>query len=512
MLPERQQTEADVEPEIFEDLDGIAATEFQSKRADPSDADEDDVGNILSDTYDDADEDDDDAPLASAAINIPPVADDVKEVLQSEAAFSSARAKLDLAAAATLDGRDVADDPSSETDLPEPAEDAVEASGELGGSDEIPDDEPADQAEAAPNLDDLAAFLDAHSDPVAAPVSSDPEPEPEQEPAAPDEPQEDPLADLAAMRAQLDQIAETEASDEAPEYTPVVPQDDPVDIDPNDFDDDDFDDEDLEDQPRHAFRSDRAGGDISDEIDDLPDADEDIDEQETVDAVLYEGDNDLEEPEGLSAAIEDGLDDASDAPSATVAALGMTRPRASGARRSRAFPGMAPPEETSAEPDDAPVPADTPDADDKAQITERISRPKSKRPARSMPMDGGNDQSEDKEPAKTLRPARDEPDRDRSEVLGDVDELSDSLGSTAAEPRPRDLDLMEAHEAELAAAKQGRSFRSAFIWTLFIFALLIALYVFRPQIVAALPPAAAVLDPYAGLIDAVRLSIQGLLG
>ena len=70
---------------------------------------------------------------------------------------------------------------------------------------------------------------------------------------------------------------------------------------------------------------------------------------------------------------------------------------------------------------------------------------------------------------------------------------------------------MDAHEDELANAGKG-GFRRAFIWTLFIIALLIALYVLRPQLVAALPAAAVVLDPYAAAIDSVHELINGLIG
>lgn len=52
------------------------------------------------------------------------------------------------------------------------------------------------------------------------------------------------------------------------------------------------------------------------------------------------------------------------------------------------------------------------------------------------------------------------------------------------------------------------SFHQAFIWTLLIIALSIIIYVFHPQLVAALPPTAMVLDPYANAIDHIRVMIN----
>ncbi|MBC6442351.1 MAG: zinc-ribbon domain-containing protein [Rhodobacteraceae bacterium] len=54
------------------------------------------------------------------------------------------------------------------------------------------------------------------------------------------------------------------------------------------------------------------------------------------------------------------------------------------------------------------------------------------------------------------------------------------------------------------ANRNRGGFRRAFVRIIFVVALVIALYILRPQIVAALPVAAAVLDPYARLIDDLR--------
>jgi len=102
------------------------------------------------------------------------------------------------------------------------------------------------------------------------------------------------------------------------------------------------------------------------------------------------------------------------------------------------------------------------------------------------------------------------PKADRKAMLPDVEELDASLRSDE-EPRRRDREMMEAHEEALAKANKG-GFRRAFIWTLLIIAVLIALYVLRPQLVAALPAAAVVLDPYASAIDSLRAMIEGFLG
>ena len=65
---------------------------------------------------------------------------------------------------------------------------------------------------------------------------------------------------------------------------------------------------------------------------------------------------------------------------------------------------------------------------------------------------------------------------------------------------------------EAVALKGSRDgFRYAFIWTVFIIALFIASYILRPELVAALPHAAIVLDPYAAAIDYIRIVINGLL-
>ena len=99
----------------------------------------------------------------------------------------------------------------------------------------------------------------------------------------------------------------------------------------------------------------------------------------------------------------------------------------------------------------------------------------------------------------------------RKSLVPDVDELDASLRSDGGEPRRRDREMREAHEDELARNKSG-GFRRAFVWTVFVFAILIALYLLHPLIVAGMPAAAVVLDPYASAIDSLRLLIERRIG
>lgn len=480
MLPDRPKEAPDDAKEIFDDLDGVTETPFHSARAEPTFGDDDDDGgNLLADGLD-ADDPDEDAP---ADVDLPPVADDVKEVLQSEAAFSSARAQLDAAAAASLDGRDMA----AALEDAEPADDAPATAAE-----------PAPAAEADDD-DELAAFLDAHAEEPedAGPEDAGPQTEPDVDDAAdpaPEDPAEDPLADLDAIRSQLAAIQDEDPADDdddggdkavdaAPEYTPVLPDDDPepeddeddldraissfADLDGAGPEDDDFDDEDEDARPRRAYRADGLTG----TDDDPEDADADEDEDDPEDRVGEDVPEDTEAADAIAAAA---------APAA--ATLGMTRPRAKGVR-ARAMPGFGSTPETS---DDAPRDAEPVEAEDVAEPV---------RPARP---------DRDGTSPRTERPAP----GDRKALLPDVDELNDSLRDPSAQPSRRDGDLIEAGDT----ARRGGGFRRGFVWALFVIALLLAAYVMRPQIIAAIPAAAAVLDPYAGIVDSIRLTIDGMIG
>jgi predicted Zn finger-like uncharacterized protein len=519
---------------VFDDLDGKSEASFQSARritptvesapsADNGDQDDINLENFLDDDSDtdefddDQDEDfddDDDAPSS----NMPPPAmdDDVREVFRSEAAFSSARAKLDSAAADALDGdgearklamdtvqTDTKSTPSSDDDL---------------------------------NLDDLTAFLDAHTD-APAPVSQESQESPDNGEAVSEdeesdddedeqaiEPKVDPLADLDAIRSQFNKIGTAEDAPEPVAYTPILPADDPT---PQDitadtdlqFDDDQDDqdetqeedivtDEDLgeddyqpiydedvistddltaaiamasdsnvapddnfeQDRPRRAYRADggwavdEAGEDSDDDLDD-----DLADESTDIKKAVSDADDENQIADDLAHA-------------APAFAFGMRRPKATGDRtRARSLSGFA-----EAKSDDLN------EFDLEKAVAASVAPQKPQRVAKGTAH------------ARTTV-------LDRKTLLPDVEELDASLRSEADQPRRRDREMMEAHEKEIAAAKGG-GFRRAFFWTVFVFALLLALYVLRPQLVAAVPAFGYVLDPYAGAIDSVRLMIDGLFG
>lgn len=525
MLPTADDTNAPAEEDrgVFDDLDGKSEASFYSERgagpvtvsAHEDDTIEDDVYDDDMDDFDDEDDfDDDDAPATN--IPVPTVNEDVLDVLRSEAAFSSARDTLDAAAADALDG----DGEAIKAALDDTA-----------------------TAEPEPDLEDLSAFLDAYAEeePEDTP---EPDPEPEPEVEEPDL-SFDPLADLDAIRSQLNDIG-AEQSDE-PEYEPNLPADDPIEDTATEADDDfedepeddtpefdaaalsaaldmdsaededdvetDTDEEDddfdaLDDGPRHAYRADAPVSDtVEDAVEDLEDdieetVEEEIDEAEadlaaalngisTADADPIEDDTPQEPEDDDSSAA--GIAAAAAAVTGAAAAVGMTRPRASGTRtRARAMPGF----------EQTPEPAPTPDlpADD---ILPDV--------ADDIDIDTIEDDiaavvDTERKADQTRRPRG-----NRKAMLPDVEELDASLRSDRDEPRRRDREMMDAHDAEVASAGKG-GFRRAFIWTLFIIALLIALYVLRPQLVAAVPAAAMVLDPYAAAIDTIRGLINGILG
>lgn len=551
MLPTADDTDVPEEEDrgVFDDLDGKSEASFYSDRGTGPDADaaktpddfediDDEFDNLEEDLDDDFDDLDDDDDEPATNIPVPPVNEDVLDVLRSEAAFASARDQLDAAAADALDG-----------------------DGEAMKS--AFDDDEAEDAE--PVLDELDAFLDAHVEEEPEDLSEDASEDFEDVEA---DPGFDPLADLDAIRSQLNDIGAEQS--ETSEYEPNLPPDDPIETvtedateaaddiiddieealdddqdsepeydapefdaaalsaaldirgadDTAEEDDDDFDDE--EDGTRHAYRADGAVADVEDAAqdaaqdvaDDIEDTvEEDIDEAEADLAAALSGlsggtsDDVVEDrSEDVSEDVED--DDSSIASVATAAAaatgvaaaVGMTRPRASGARtRARTLPGF----------DEAPKPTEAPDlpADDIASaiddamddVADKIDLP-----------DVEEDIAAAVDTDRKADPNR-RPKADRKAMLPDVDELDASLRSESEEPRRRDREMREAHEEEITKASKG-GFRRAFIWTLFIIALLIALYVLRPQLVAALPPAAYVLDPYAAAIDGIRGLINGLLG
>lgn len=573
MLPDRA---GEISPNadsksVFDDLDDASEVNFHSQRSQAPEppaarpsaietSDDEEVENLLADTsdedeidsfYDDEDEDDgDDQP----ATNIPltPVNEDVLNVLRSEAAFSSAsaaREQLDAAAANAIDGdgeeRKLAADQSfaerketetavepEETEDPQEAvelEDAAKADeGEEPDREETtetavedpedsaPDDTQTDTDDSDLDFADLTAFLDAHSD---AEQSEEPEEEPEVEndedldEEDDNTPTFDPLSDLDAIRSQLDTIgaeraANEDEDDDGIDYTPILPSDDPIsnlsdeeenpydqadsletddsvtdDLDLSELDDtsdllasvrsqsadaeaetdddfeDDFDDLDEldEDRPRHAYRADGAKSQDTDPDEDDLDPDDDDDGE----------DDDLDEEAVAHTS-------AAAATAASVsAALGMSRPRAKNTQpRARIMQGFGL-SEGGQDPEFDPALDDAPESFDAADLPEPTQA-------------------------------------ERKSLLPDVDELDASLRSEADHPRRRDREMREAHEEEISRTSGG--FRRAFVWTVFVFAVLFALYLLRPMIVSALPGAAVVLDPYAAAIDSLRLLIDKITG
>lgn len=557
MLPDRPvDSSEDFEDKgVFDNLDDLPELNFRSKRAQtpaPNEIEDDEgiaddtleEGNqpaaprfsTSNDDYDDDEYDDDeydDAP--SPDVRAAPVAEDVLNVLRSEAAFSSASAardKLDAAAADAIDGdgedRKIAVDralaqqeeqqdvyresgsDSDDQDAADFAEEAPRGDGDDAASQSPSEDSPLeprsadtksqdDDFEGDPDgeasgeddelgFDGLSEFLDAHADNASdedtddankdtlQPDPSAPEPREPTDARADDEdadPGFDPLADLEAIRSQLETIgashaAETEQEPEAvnkgdeEQYTPILPSDDPL---PEDNDeelrnpyaqDDSLDTED-------AVTEDLSLADIEGDDEDFIEIEEDRARH------AYRADK-----AGASAAADDvDSPDDEDTPKGGVAAaaiMGLSRPKAkSGRGRARVKQGFGLEEDTD--------------------------------PSSLSPLEEG-----ESEPAGEMAGSQ----LGRKSLLPDVDELDASLRSDGGEPRRRDREMREAHEEELARKSGG--FRRAFVWTVFVFAILIALYLLHPLIVAGMPSAAVVLDPYASAIDSLRLMIERQIG
>lgn len=517
MLPTTDEGEGNEDREgegVFDDLDGKSEVNFYSSRgagivdqdaSATADFEGDDASDLLGEDFDDDLDDDEPSPN----ITVPPVDPEVIDVLRSEAAFSSVRDQIDVSTQDDNAGENL------DTDA---------------------DVDPAD--------DELAAFLEEHSEDVAEDVPAEPiEEETDAEPAQ--DPDFDPLSDLDAIRSQLDTIGESEQTEEASEYTPVLPVDGPsiseaeseisetesedeiddtdtevgeqtTDLSETDLNQDEFgedfdtaalaaaldgnipevDEEDFDDEaPRHAYRAD--GGSAQEVVEDETEV---VAEEETIEDTALEDSiaESLNEDDTPSEKDDDGIGLAKAAAvgAAGAAAVGLTRPKTKGTRaRARSMPGF---ETSTPQPEQS-----TPD------------------PSLSDAISDALDDSIDAHVQDADHPALDDveqnvdtsrrPKADRKALLPDVEELDASLRSEGEEPRRRDREMMEAHEQELAQTNKG-GFRKAFVWTLFIFALLIALYIFRPQIVEVLPAAAVVLDPYASIVLQIRAMIDGLIG
>ncbi len=521
MFTEKRETadapEENSADEIFDDLDGVSDVAFQhhhdtaeepdtDQELPPTETDtaapvedDDEAENILADDFDEEPEYDDDPsmdrPEGSALLN-----DDVLDVLRKEAEFSSNRGD------------------------PEPsAEVEVEVEVEVEETHAI--EEPLET-----DLDELTAFLssqeldetDADTDVETHDIEAD---EPQEAEAGTDQ-VFDPLSDLDAIRSQLDSIRENpDANDEldaaievsfeaadtpredeftsssetpdlnsttelpSPEATPEAP----VEFDLDAFSQslgspaaeeveveveveeiiqetseaiafDDFE----ESLPRQAFRADR----IEDTIPDTPAAEEpffvETDEPELPVETPDEGRNEPDAP--IKSAIP------------AAVALGSLRPRAS--KTARPVRQITDPHDLRTEP---PVPPATEPVEDPATL---LSRPE--RPHRA-------------EPSKRPAPKEVKSPSSRKELLPDVEELDSTLrGEAATVQAAQDSD-------DTSPVSSTKGFGRAFIWTLFIFAILVALYVMRPVIIAALPVSGVVLNPYANFIDSMRLMIENLM-
>ena len=333
----------------------------------------------------------------------------------------------------------------------------------------LPADDPI---ESAPDVldDDVGTAFEEPNDVVDAK-----EEEPVETAFVADEPEYDDDFDTAALTAALDI-----GGQDRPEL------------------DDDFDDED--DGPRHAYRADGITPPDGSELEEEPEDEIDNDLSAALKTAAEPAkDEDVQDLDGVE---DDAQDDDTTPPIAAVAAtaaaaIGMTRPRSKGGRaRARALPGT----------DVAPEKIETPSEELSATIADAVQDA----PKEIEPDITPEDLEAAVDTSRQAAPSR-RPKTERKAMLPDVEELDASLRSDGEEPRRRDREMMDAHEDELANTGKG-GFRRAFIWTLFIIILLIALYVLRPQLVAMLPAAAIVLDPYAGAIDAVRGLINGILG
>jgi len=94
----------------------------------------------------------------------------------------------------------------------------------------------------------------------------------------------------------------------------------------------------------------------------------------------------------------------------------------------------------------------------------------------------------------------------RRDLLPDIEEINSTLNSA---------DVVESetgsHEPQKAEDARRKGFRRGFVGVLLIFAILILLYLFAPQIKAAVPALGGVLDSYTALIDGLRLQLDGIL-
>ncbi len=98
------------------------------------------------------------------------------------------------------------------------------------------------------------------------------------------------------------------------------------------------------------------------------------------------------------------------------------------------------------------------------------------------------------------------PSRPARAVVGEVD--PDRISSTLRSPPNYPSRLAPHRDPEPPEQRSG--FGRGFVWMLILLAVLAGIYLFRPEITAAVPAAAVVLDPYAEAVDTGRAWLYGL--
>ncbi len=102
------------------------------------------------------------------------------------------------------------------------------------------------------------------------------------------------------------------------------------------------------------------------------------------------------------------------------------------------------------------------------------------------------------EASPALRPAA------RRDLLPDIEEINSSL-------RPNDMAASLVEEAQPKHARKSSGFRSGFALVLIVAVVAVVVYVMAPQISAQIPGAAEAMQSYVAMVDALRLSVDGLM-
>jgi len=102
----------------------------------------------------------------------------------------------------------------------------------------------------------------------------------------------------------------------------------------------------------------------------------------------------------------------------------------------------------------------------------------------------------------------------RRELLPDIDEINSTLRSDSA---PRSVDAETREEVGTGGTRKSKGrFRRGFMMALLIFAIAVLIYIFAPQIAAAVPAAEGPLMSYVAWVDQLRLAldaqVKSLLG